>query len=450
MQDLSTATAAELLPRLRSGELQAETLAQACLQRIQARDPAVRAWVTVQPDSVLAKARACDARRAAGLPLGPLHGLPVGVKDVIATADLPTQHNSPLHQGEQPGVDAACVALLRSAGAVILGKTDTVEFAATGRRAATRNPHDLQRTPGGSSSGSAAAVADRHVPLALATQTGGSTIRPASFCGVWAFKPTWGLVSTEGVKRYAPTLDSLGWMARSAADLRLVLDVFDAESHRPAMPFDLAGASIALCRTPMWARAEAATEQAMAQAEAMLRAAGADVQFLDLPAPFETLPALQLRVMHAEGQASLLNEYRRHGDALEGSLRAQVLNEDAISRAELLIAWDTAAACRPLFDELTASLDAVLTPSTVGVAPAGLQDTGDPVFNGLWTLLQGPCVNVPGFTGLGEEAHLPLGLTVTGPRFADRRVLAVAQAMGQLFALRKPAPADDGGAAAGF
>jgi Asp-tRNA(Asn)/Glu-tRNA(Gln) amidotransferase A subunit family amidase len=432
------ATAADLLRRLRSGELGAEALATSCLQRIAERDGAVRAWVTVRPDVVLAQARAADARRAAGQALGPLHGLPVGIKDVIATADLPTQHNSPLHQGEQPGVDAACVTLLRAAGAVILGKTDTVEFAATGRRAATCNPHDLARTPGGSSSGSAAAVADGHVPLALATQTGGSTIRPAAFCGVWAMKPTHGLVSNEGCKRYAPTLDTLGWMALSAADLALLLDVFDAEpAPAAAPPITLAGARIAVCRTPMWARAEAATQEAMAQAEQLLRSAGAHVQALDLPPPFETLAALQLRVMRSEGQASLLNEHRLHGDALEASLRDQVLNTDRSTRAQLCQAWDTAAACRPQFDALASSFDAVLTPSTPGVAPLGLQNTGDLVFNGIWTLLHVPCVNVPGWR---DAAGLPVGLTLTGPRFADRRVLAVAEAIEHAMASQLRAP----------
>ena len=423
-------TSAELLPRLRSGELSAEALANSCLQRIAARDDKVRAWVTVRPEHVLAQARAADRRFAAGGPLGALHGLPVGIKDVIATADLPTQHNSPLHEGEQPGVDAACVSILRAAGAVILGKTDTVEFAATGRRAATRNPHDLARTPGGSSSGSAAAVADGHVPLALATQTGGSTIRPASFCGIWALKPTHGLVSTEGCKRYAPTLDTLGWMASSAADLRLLLDVFDAEpAPAPAATFSLAGARIAVCRTPMWPRAEGATQQALAQAEQRLTEAGARLQLLDLPPPFDTLAALQLRVMRSEGQASLLNEYRQHGERLEASLRDQVLNGDGATRAQLCQAWDTAAACRPQFDALAGAFDAVLTPSTPGVAPLGLQNTGDLVFNGIWTLLHVPCVNVPGWR---DAQGLPVGLTLTGPRFADRRVLAVAQALGAL------------------
>jgi len=445
--DPANLTASQSLPLLRSGQLSAEALAQALLGRIAERDGAVCAWVTVRPTQVLAQARALDAYRRSGAPLGPLHGLPVGVKDVINTADLPTQHNSPLRQGEQPGVDAACVALLRTAGALVLGKTDTVEFAATGRRAATRNPWDLDRTPGGSSSGSAAAVADGQVPLALATQTGGSTLRPASFCGVWGFKPTWGLVSTEGCKRYATTLDTLGWMARSADDLALLLSVLDAEAPPQnaggavAAPFSLAGARIALCRTPMWPRAELATRQALAQAEVTLRAAGATVLHLDLPADFAELPALQLRTMRAEGQAALLPEWRRHGNALEASLRDQVLNTDRTSRAALCAAWDTAAAARPRFDALAAGFDAVLTPSTPGVAPAGLHNTGDLVFNGLWTLLHVPCINLPGWQ---DDAGLPVGLTLTGPRFSDHHLLAVAAALGRLFTLRTPPQRDAG------
>jgi Asp-tRNA(Asn)/Glu-tRNA(Gln) amidotransferase A subunit family amidase len=428
-------TATELLPSLRSGALSAEALVRSCLQRIADRDGDLRAWVTVRPDYALKQAREADRRLAAREPLGALHGLPVGIKDVIATAELPTQHNSPLHQGAQPGVDAACVALLRAAGAIILGKTDTVEFAATGRRAATRNPHDLARTPGGSSSGSAAAVADGHVPLALATQTGGSTIRPAAFCGVWALKPTHGLVSNEGCKRYAPTLDTLGWMARSAADLALLLDVFDAEpAPALAAPFSLAGARIAVCHTPMWPRAEAATRRALAHAERALRHAGAQVQPLELPPPFGTLAALQLRVMRSEGQVSLFNEYRQHGERLEASLRDQVLNTDRATRAQLCRAWDTAAHCRQQFDALASGFDAVLTPSTPGVAPLGLLNTGDLVFNGIWTLLHVPCVQVPGWwdrTGSPDGRGLPVGLTLTGPRFTDRQVLAVAEALGQ-------------------
>jgi Asp-tRNA(Asn)/Glu-tRNA(Gln) amidotransferase A subunit family amidase len=435
MSNLIELTGSEALARLRTGDISAEALARTCLDRVDARDADVRAWACCNREHVLAQARDCDARLAAGADPGPLHGLPIGIKDVIATRDLPTQHNSPHYLGAQPSADASCVALLRSAGAVIFGKTATVEFAATGRRAATRNPRDLARTPGGSSSGSAAAVADFHVPMALATQTGGSTIRPASFCGIWAFKPTWGLVGREGVKPYAPTLDTVGWMARSADDLRLLLDVFDAEPVPPVEPpFPLAGARIAVCRTPMWRSADAHAQAAMRLTATLLRNAGASVETLNLPPPFDELTAQQMRIMRAEGQASFLDTFRRHGEALNESLRDQVLNVDGTSRAELCAAWDTAAACRPRFDAAAAGFDAVVTPSSTGVAPKGLHNTGDLVFNGMWTLLHVPCVNVPGLAG---EDGLPIGITVTGPRFADRHVLDVGAAIGRLFAQRQ-------------
>jgi Asp-tRNA(Asn)/Glu-tRNA(Gln) amidotransferase A subunit family amidase len=440
MNKLFELTGSEALTRLRKGRLSAEALAVACLERVEARDADVHAWACWNREHVLAQARECDARQAAGAALGPLHGLPIGIKDVIATRDLPTQHNSPHYQGAQPSADAGCVALLRSAGAVIFGKTETVEFAATGRRPATRNPHDLTRSPGGSSSGSAAAVADCHVPMALATQTGGSTIRPASFCGVWALKPTWGLVGREGVKPYAPTLDTVGWMSRSADDLRLLLDVFDAEPVPPAEPpFRLAGARIAVCRTPMWRSADSQGQAAIQSTETLLRDAGANVELLNLPPPFDELAAQQMRIMRAEGQASFLDAFRRHGDAFNENLRDQVLNVDGTSRAELCAAWDTAAACRPRFDAAASGFDAVVTPSATGVAPQGLHNTGDLVFNGMWTLLHVPCVNVPGLAG---DASLPIGITVTGPRFADRQVLDVAAAIGRLFAQRQSAHPD--------
>ena len=419
--DPASLSAKAALAQLRAGTLDATGLARACLARVAARDGEVRAWAMGDSAKVLAQARTLDSGNRAR----PLHGLPIGIKDVILTADWPTQYNSPLHQGFHPQIDASCVRLLRQAGALIFGKTDTVEFGATGRKALTRNPHDLARTPGGSSSGSAAAVADGHVPLALGTQTGGSLMRPASYCGVWALKPTWGLVSNEGCKAYAPSLDTLGWFARCAEDLGLLLDVFDPEAQPAAAPFTLAGARIALCRTPMWARAELATQQAFELARLQLQSAGANVSDLVLPPSFDDLPAAHTLVMHAEGRASLLCEYRDHPQALEPSLRDQVLNTTGITRAQLLSAHDQAAVCRVQWDALSAGFGAVLVPSAVGEAPLGLAATGDYVFNGLWTLLHAPCINVPGWRG---PLNLPVGLTLTGPRFADRRLLAVAMA----------------------
>jgi Asp-tRNA(Asn)/Glu-tRNA(Gln) amidotransferase A subunit family amidase len=271
-------------------------------------------------------------------------------------------------------------------------------------------------------------VADGHVPLALGTQTGGSMIRPASFCGVWAIKPTWNIVSTEGAKRFSTTLDTIGWFGRSAQDLRLLYDVLEPATDADA--FELSGARIAVCRTPMWDSADAATRDAMSVAAQRLRAAGATVEMLELPAPFDRLNALQDVVMRGEGRSAFLSDYRTDAARLNPSIRDQVENAHGYSRAMLCEAYDIASQCRVAFDALAGAFDAVVTPSTVGIAPEGLAQTGALTFNAMWTLLHTPCVNVPGFIG---ESGMPVGLTVTGPRFADRKVMTAAAACGAVF-----------------
>ncbi len=424
MTDPADLSASEAATALRAGTLTAERLASACLDRIDARDDTIRAWAFLDRDLILRNARVLDAAPVRG----PLHGLPVGVKDVMQTFDMPTQYNSPLYQGHFPGVDAACVSLLRSAGALILGKTDTVEFAATGHRAATRNPRDLARTPGGSSSGSAAAVADHHVPLALGTQTAGSMTRPASFCGVWSMKPTWGMINREGSKIYSNTLDTIGWFAGSAADLALVYDVYDQEPGS-APPLAIRGLRVALCRTPVWDKASDATRAALAAAGEALSAAGAIVTDLTLPTAFDSLPEQQVLIMRAEGRNALLPEARAFPGRLEPRLQEMVDNVDGYTRTELLAAYDHAAACRPRFDAIATGFDAVLAPSAVGEAPLGREDTGDWVFNGMWTLLHGPNINIPAATGPNGA---PIGLTVVGGRYRDRAILAAAAAIGEV------------------
>ena len=420
-------SASEALSRMRSGMLSSEALVRACLDRAEIREPQVRAWCHIDPERVMAEARARDQAKAKPV----LNGVPIAFKDMILTQDMPTQYNSPIYRGFSPGIDAACVMTLRAAGAVVFGKNDTVEFGAIGRRALTRNPHDLARTPGGSSSGSAAAVADFHVPIALGTQTGGSIMRPASFCGVYGMKPTWNLVCNEGAKMFAPTLDTIGWFARSAQDLALIYDVFDPE---PAVgtTLDVARARIAICRTPVWQHAEPGTRQALAGAADLLRAAGATIVDLELPSIFGQLPELQDLIMAAEGRGTFLSEYRAHYDQLDSRFRRHVENADGYTRGQLRSAYDVAASCRAIFDDIAAGYDAILTPSTVGEATLGLESTGSYIFNGMWTLLHVPCVNVPGFVG---PNGMPIGLTVTGARFADRQVLAVAEAFGSVFAI---------------
>lgn len=409
-----------VIERIVSGAADGEDVARACLSRIAEREPVVRCWAWLDPAAAVAQARELDKRSDRG----PLHGVPIAVKDVIHTRGMPTRHNSPIYQDSPPGLDAACVAILRAAGAVILGKTETVEFAATGRRTRTRNPFDVSRTPGGTSSGSAAAVADFQVPIALATQTAGSTIRPASFCGVHAFKPSWGNVSREGVKLFAQSLDTVAWMARSVRDLELLADVFAiAEDGDPWTGSDLRGARIMLCRTPAWRLAEEPTRRAMDVAAATLHAAGAAVEMRELPSDFDALLDAHATVMNGEARVAFLHEYRCHPHLLHPDIASRVRNTGGISPTHLRRALDLAASCRIQFDELAADYDAVLTPSAVGVAPIGLQNTGDASFNRMWTLLHTPCVNLPAYR---DSSGLPVGVTLTGPRDGDRKLLRVA------------------------
>ncbi len=417
--------ACTILNRIRDGRTTVRAVADACLERIDARDALVGAWAHIDPDLVRAQADALDRtpRR------GSLHGLPVGVKDVLLTRDMPTQYGCDLYKGHHLPIDAASVALLRQAGALILGKTETVELASIGAPPRTRNPHAPDHTPGGSSSGSAAAVADGHVPMAFGTQTGGSIIRPASFCGVWALKPTWGTVSTEGAKPFAPSLDTIGWFGRSARDLSLLLDAFDPVPQPAAVAPPLADARIGIWRTSGWSRAEAATRDAMDVAIASLRKAGAQITELDSAAPFDNLASIHWTVMLAEGQRSFLAEYRAAPDRIHPRIAEMARTGSGFSAADLRAAQNIAADARVRFDAMAAGFDAILAPSTIAEAPRGLESTGDLLFNGLFTLLHVPCVNMPLYRATND---LPVGLTLTGPRTTDRAVIAMAAAIARI------------------
>lgn len=421
-------TAIDALTALAAGEITSRDLVAACLARISARDGSVRAWLAIHP-------RALDmAEDADAVPLskrGRLHGLPVGVKDVFDTVDLPTTHNSPLFSGFRPAADAAPVDLLRAEGAIILGKTDTTEFAAAGRDAATGNPVDLTRTSGGSSAGSAAGVADGHVPLALATQTGGSTIRPASFCGVYAFKPSFGLVSREGVKIYANSLDTVGWHARSVEDLGLLATVFGVvESIRPVMASE--ALSIAIAEPPNAEKLEPESRAVLAAAQDRLRDAGFDVRDVRFPASFAELDRHHRTILHREGAAAFRNLVRRFGADLHDDFHHRVENRDGRSLADLRAAYDAAAVARVEFDGLASGYDAVIVPSAPGFAPLGRRP-GDPVFNALWTLLGVPALHAP-LSGFA----LPIGVTLLGPRFSDPSLLAVAARIAPALHAHKP------------
>lgn len=413
-------TATESATAMREARLTSEELVRSCLERIRERDPEIRAFSYVDPDGALRQARERDKQPAQSA----LHGVPVAVKDMIDTQDMPTQHNSPIFFGHRPGKDAACVRTLRALGAVILGKTDTHEFAAAGRMPATRNPHDLRCTAGGSSSGSAAAVADCMAPLALGTQTGGSTIRPASFCGIFGLKPTYGEVSFEGAKPFAPSLDTLGWMARSVEDLALLAEAFGV-LREPWQPREsVRGLRIGLCRTPMWAEAEPASQEALERAAAALAKQGAVLRDLGLPAGFERMNEHHDVLMQGEGRAAFRDLYLAEPERLHDEFKAKVENRLGISTVRLTEARDATAAARPVFDGLAAEFDAVLTPAAPGEAPERLDTTGLATFSRMWTALHVPCIAIPYARG---PRGLPVGVQLVGARYMDRELLEAAR-----------------------
>ena len=414
-------TASEAAGLIASRRMSCEELARSCLSRIAARDADVKAWLWLEPDHVIRRARELDKLG----PKGPLHGLPFGVKDIIDTADYPTTHNSPIYDGMRVGRDAACVGVVRGNGALILGKTDTVEFASGGRKALTRNPYNPAHTPGGSSSGSGAAVGDFQVPLAFGTQTGGSHLRPASFNGIYGHKPTWGIVSREGVRMSSMTLDTVGWYGRCVDDLILVGTAFRIPEDKT--PVQVKGLRVGLCQSPAWHAIEPGGEQALATAARRLSDAGAIVEELVLPEPFNRLLEAQDTIVASEGGSSFLPEYVNAYSILAPDLRAKVENATGTTPEQLLAAYALADSCRPVFDGLFGpSLDVVLTPSSCGEAPLGLHTTGNAIFNRMWTLLHVPNVGIPSCFG---PQGLPVGVTLVGKRLSDSRLLAIAKAL---------------------
>src|SRR3954469_7952834 len=406
-------SAAQAARSMASGGLTSEALVASCLERIAERDETVRAWAFLDQAQALAQERALDgmARRSR------LHGVPFGIKDIIDTADLPTEYNSPIYRGHRPKADAACVTLLKHAGCLILGKTVTTEFA-NNHPSPTRNPHNPAHTPGGSSSGSAAAVADFMVPVALGTQTGGSVIRPAAYCGAAAIKPSFGAINRAGAKFLAESLDTIGIFARGAADLALAMEVL---TGRSAAPVAAHAARIGLCRTPRWPVADASMQENIEEAARTLARAGATVREFEMPAGSADLFDRHKVIMGYETARALGWEYFNHREQLSPTLRARLDQGWKVPRAEYDALREQA---RRLRRELAAALrevDFLLTPSAPSEAPASPASTAAPFSTRAWTLLGVPCVPLP----FGKGPHgLPLAVQLVGPHETDMALLA--------------------------
>jgi Asp-tRNA(Asn)/Glu-tRNA(Gln) amidotransferase A subunit family amidase len=433
-EGLASLTASEAADQIAHGTVSAEEYVRACLERIETVDGTVRAFAHIDAAHVVAQAQALDERRRNGQPIGPLHGIPVAIQDVIDTGDYPTELGSPAFSGRRPLHDATVIARLRSAGAVILGKTVTTEFGFT-HPGATRNPRDPRRTPGGAASGSAAAVAAGLAPIAIGTQTMAGVIQPASYCGVFGLKPSHGMVSRAGVLPLSGTLDHVGVLARTLEDIALVLDVVaghdpaDGDTRPVAAP---AFASVlaerpplpprfAFIRTPFWDKADADTQQSFEQLVARL---GNSAQEVELPERFRSASDLHRAILSADMAHNLGDAVAKAGETASRDLRDQLADGRKVTAVQYLAALKDARLFGVGLAEVFNMYDAIITPAAPGVAPLGLDAIGDPDFGALWTLIGLPALSLPILQG---ENELPLGVQLVGPGGDDARLLRSAR-----------------------
>ncbi len=416
-EQLLTLDAWQAVILLTRRELKSEDLVRACLERITERESEIHAFAHLDPDAALATARALDAGPVRGL----LHGLPLGVKDLFDTSEFDTTYGSSVYAGYRPRTDASPVALCREAGAVVLGKTVSTEFAYF-TPGPTRNPHNTAHTPGGSSSGSAAAVADHMLPLALGTQTAGSIIRPAAYCGVVGFKPSLGRVASGGVKSLSQTMDIVGGFGRSVRDVGLLGAVLTGDKRLSGWS-EAALPRIGLFQTPSWPQADADVQHAWEQAARILSAQAKDCEDVVTPDNFADLIQLQKNVMTFEVARALSHERIHHRDRLSAPLNNLLEDGMAMTGARHAEQLSQVADWRQSIDALFENHDVLLTPSTTGIAPEGTA-TGDPLFCRSWSILGLPSVHLPFTTG---QKGLPVGLQLVGRFGQDHHLLAVAQ-----------------------
>lgn len=431
--ELTQLSAVEITAKIRSGECSSQDVVAACLARIAAEEPRIQAWAHCDPDYALRQARDADEMRATGRAVGPLHGVPFGVKDIIDTSDMPTEYGTPVFAGRQPTDDAAVVTRLREAGGILLGKTVTTEMAVYTPNK-TRNPHDPERTPGGSSSGSAAAVAANMVPLALGTQTNGSVTRPASFCGVFGWKPTFGLVSRDGVLCQSPPLDHVGVFARSIADLALAADVLSAYDPADRSMYQRSRGShyevamgepplppvLGFLKSPFWDRGAPGMHEAFGE---LREALGDRCEEIELPPVFASAETWHRQILTADLARHFGPVAERSGDAFSQQLRNLIEEGNRVSAVDYNRAIDQA---QHLYERLADAFGryvAILTPAAPGPAPRVLASTGNPIFATLWTFMGVPTISLP----LLEVENMPVGVQIVGPRREDARLMRTAR-----------------------
>ena len=417
-RSLNALSASKIADAIAAGKTSSEAVVRDCVARIAARDGAVKAWVNFDPDLALDQARALDR----GPRRGPLHGVPVGLKDTIDTFDMPTEMGSPIYRGNRPRSDASCVALLRRAGAIILGKTATCEFAGSAPPQTT-NPHNAAHTPGGSSSGSAAAVADFMVPAALGTQTGGSVLRPSSFCGVFGYKPTYNTINEAGVWPAAASIDTIGWLTRSIDDIALLTAVLRLEEPKRLSAMS-AAPRIGLWRTDLWDSAQPETKTALADAAAKLGKHGATVRDVDMPDAFNGLHVIARSTIGFYERAACMAYFWDHRrEQLSPQMRRYIENGHKISRNDYVSGLRRLDDCRARLAAIFDAFDVLLVPCVPGEAPKGLDGTGDPSMQAIWTALHTPTVTLPTHRGPND---LPVGIQLVAQRYDDDRLLACA------------------------
>ncbi|MFT6437732.1 MAG: Asp-tRNA(Asn)/Glu-tRNA(Gln) amidotransferase A subunit family amidase [Candidatus Azotimanducaceae bacterium] len=432
--DIKEPTVRECVQYIKEGSLTCESLVQQCLDNIDSTEPQIKAWAYLDAESALERARFLDQRRQHGFPIGPLHGIPIGIKDIVDTATMPTERGTSIYRGRQPDADAAVIEKLHEAGAIILGKTVSCEMAWM-NESPTRNPHNLDRTPGGSSSGSAAAVAAGHVPLAIGSQTGGSVIRPASFNGVFGFKPSQGLISRRGVLQTSPSLDQLGVFGRDGEDVSLLVDVIagfdphDVLSKAYPQPEALKGyysdvpaePSLVWIDLPYADRYEASTKEAFDELLTVIdEDTKANLDRIDAPVSFQALIRCHQIINDYEILRCLDTEWNHHRNKMSESMCNGLRRAEGRTQDEYDEAVGIKSAAADWFNTFFHDYDAIVTPSAVSVAPTLGNGTGDPVCSVIWTLCGLPCVSLP---LLSAQDQMPLGVQLVGAFERDDRLM---------------------------